>query len=100
MASRIRSQRRAETQVIREVDAQSMCEKLLARDSRILYSSYLDSDGQRVGEATRSLIGIYDELTIVMLPLLPGKGELVLAVPVESDLIEIVGKAKSLISES
>jgi len=100
MASRNRSPRRTETQVVKEVDAQSICEKLLALDSKILYSSYLDYNGQSLGEATRRLIGIYDKLTIVILPLLSSKGELVLAVPVGSDLIEIVAKVKSLNSES
>jgi len=82
-------------QIVREANPQSMCEKLLAMDSRILYSSYIDSDGQRVSEATKRLIGLYDELTIMVLPL-PDKGTLVLAAPVGSDLTDIVTNAKNL----
>ena len=90
------SHRREAVQIVRELDPQSMCEKLLALDSKILYSSYLDYAGSRVGEATKSLIGFYDKLTVMVLPLRPGKGALVLAAPIGSDMIEIVMKAKSL----
>jgi len=91
------SHRRAVVQIEREVAPQSICEKLLTLDSKILYSSYLDSAGSRVGEATKSLIGFYDQLTVMVLPLRPGKGALVLAAPIGSDMIEIVTKAKSLL---
>jgi len=83
-------------QIVREVNPQSICEKLLTLDSKILYSSYLDSEGQRVGEATKSLIGLCDKLTIMVLPLHPGKRAFVLAAPIGSDLTDIVTKAKSL----
>jgi hypothetical protein len=87
---------RGAMQLVRQLDPQSICEKLLTLDSKILYSSYLDSAGSIVGEATKSLIGFYDELTVMVLPLHPGKGALVLAAPIGSDLTEIVTKAKSL----
>ncbi len=83
-------------QIVREVNPQSICEKLLTLDSKILYSSYLDSEGQRVGEATSRLIGLYDKLTIMTLAVSSGKGALVLAAPIGSNLTEIVTKAKSL----
>ena len=51
-----------------------------------------------MGEAKKSLIGSYQELTVMVLPLNPGKDALVLATPLESDLTEIVAKAKSLLS--
>jgi hypothetical protein len=92
---RHRSHRRAAMQIVRELDPQAICEKLLTMDSRILYSSYLDSAGSRMGEATKNLIGLYDELTIMVLPLHPGKGSLVLAAPVWSDMAEIITKAKN-----
>ena len=83
-------------QIVSEVNPQSICEKLLTLDSKILYSSYLNSAGRRVGEATKSLIGLYDELTVMVLPFHPGKDALVLAAPIGSDITEIVTKAKSL----
>ena len=83
-------------QIVREGNPQSICEKLLTLDAKILYSSYLESEGQSVGEATNSLIGFYDELTIMSLPVNPGRGALVLAVPIGSDLAEIIMKAKNL----
>ena len=87
---------RAALQIVREFDPQSTCEKLLTLDSKVLYSSYLDSAGSVLGEATKNLIGFYDELTIMSLPVHPGRGALVLAVPIGSDLTEIVTKAKAL----
>jgi hypothetical protein len=89
------SHRRGALQIVREFDPQSICEKLLTLDSKILYSSYLDEAGSVLGEATKNLIGFYDELTVMMLPLHLGKGALVLAAPLGSDLTEIVTKAKA-----
>jgi hypothetical protein len=81
------------------MDPQSICDKLLSQDLRIMYSSFFNSEGSRVGEATRDLIGLREILTIMVLPLRPGKDErLVLAAPFGSDMIEIVAKAKSLLS--
>lgn len=88
------SHRRAALQIVREFDPQWICEKLLTLDSKILYSSYLDSAGSVLGEATKNLIGFYEELTVMVLPLHPGKGALVLAAPLGSDLTEIATKAK------
>ena len=90
------SHRRAALQIVREFDPQWVCEKLLTLDSKILYSSYLDSTGTIAGEAINSLIGFYDELTVMVLPLHPDKGSLVLVTPIGSDLTEIVTKAKNL----
>ena len=90
------SHRRVAMQIVREVDPQSICEMLLALDQKILYSSYLDAAGIIAGEATNSLIGFHDELTVMVVPLHPGKGALVLAAPIGSDLTEIVAEAKSL----
>jgi hypothetical protein len=80
--------------VITEVHPQSICDRLLTLDSKILYSSYLDSGGHRACEATKSLIENYDELTVMVLPVLPGKDALVLATPIGSDLADIVSKAR------
>jgi hypothetical protein len=84
-------------QIVSEVRPQSICERLLTLDSKILYSSYLDSHGRRVGEATKSCIGNYDKLTVMLLPLHPSKDALVLAAPIGLDLTDIVTKAKSLL---
>jgi|SRR5579872_612731 len=77
----------------RAIDAQSLCEKLLRIDSRIVYSSCLATNGHRAGEAITDLIGEHDELTIIVLPLNHAGDSLVLAVPIGSDLTEIVTKA-------
>jgi len=87
-------------QIVREADPQSICDKLLTLDSEILYSSYLDSEGRRLGEAVKRLIGLYDELTVMVLPLHPGKDSLVLASPIGSDLTDITAKAKGLAYET
>ena len=55
-------------QTVRELNPRLICEKLLSVDSKILYSSYLDSEGRRVGEATKNLIEIYEALTVMILP--------------------------------
>ncbi|HXQ92180.1 MAG TPA: hypothetical protein VN739_04180 [Nitrososphaerales archaeon] len=56
----------------------------------------MDSEGRRLGEAVKRLIGLYDELTVMVLPLHPGKDSLVLAAPIDSDLTDIAVKAKSI----
>ncbi len=84
-------------QALKEVNAQLICDRLLTVDPKILYSSYLDARGRRKAEATKSLIVLYDELTVMVLPLHPGKDSLVLAAPIESDWTDIVTKAKNLI---
>ena len=85
-------------EIARELNPQMICDRVLALDSRILYSSYLDSEGRRVGEATEELIEIYGALTVILLPLYRDKGSLVLAVPIGSDLTGIVRKAKQIFS--
>jgi hypothetical protein len=85
-------------QAAREANPQSICERLLNLDSRILYSSYLDYRGQRIGEAIKSLIGLYDELTVLVLPLHPSEDALVLAAPIDSNLSDIVTKAKKTLA--
>ena len=97
LARRTSSRRTSTLQIMREVSRQSMCEKLLTLDSKILYSSYLDSEGRRVGEASKRLIELYDELAVMVLPLHPLKDALVLAVPIGSDLIDIITKAKPFV---
>jgi hypothetical protein len=85
-------------QIEREVNHQELCEKLLTLDP-ILYSSYLDARGERLGEAIKSLIGFHNELTVMLVPLLPSKDSIVLAAPIGSDLKDIVTKAKAVTSE-
>ena len=83
---------------MRELDPQSVCEKLLDLEPEVLYSSYLNSTGSRIAEATRSSITNFERLTITVLPLHPGKESLVLATPTDSDLHEIVARAKMILS--
>ena len=83
-------------QTVTELSPQGICERLLELDSNLLYSSYLDSEGRRVGEATKDLIKMYEALTILLLPLRRELGSLVLATPIGSDLTEIVTKAKKI----
>jgi hypothetical protein len=83
-------------QTVRELSPQVVCERLLELDSNLLYSSYLDSEGRRVGEATKDVIKMYKVLTVLLLPLRHELGSLVLATPVGSDLTEIVTKAKKI----
>ncbi len=96
MSRHNRSGRRAAMQIVREVNPQSICEDLLASDTGVIYSSYLDSEGRRTAEATKNVIGLYDELTVMVLPLHPDKGALVLAVPIGSDLPETITKVKKV----
>ena len=49
-----------------EVSLQSICKEIIALDSKVLYSSYLDSEGRKVAEATKTLIELYDDLMIMM----------------------------------
>jgi hypothetical protein len=86
-------------QALREIQHQEFCESLLSLDSKILYSSYLDSRGKRLAEATKRVIGLYDQLTVIVLPLHPGKDALVLAAAIDSDWAEIVPKAKNFLME-
>ena len=98
LAKRVGSRRSATLQIAKEVSPQSLCKKLIALDSKILYSSYLDSEGRKVGEAAKMLIELYDQLTLMVLPLHPSKEALVLAAPFGSDLTDIVTKATSLLN--
>jgi hypothetical protein len=85
-------------QVIQELDAQSICEKLLDLEPEVLYSSYLSSSGSRVAEATRGSITKFERLTVMVLPLLPSKESLVLATPANSDLSGIITRAKQILT--
>ncbi|MFI5422089.1 MAG: hypothetical protein ACHQ1H_14080 [Nitrososphaerales archaeon] len=80
-----------------KINPQLLCERLLALDSKILYSSYVNSSDSRVGEAIRSQIGLQVKLTIMVLPVNRGKDSLILAAPIRSDLTEIVAKAKRFV---
>jgi hypothetical protein len=86
-------------QTVRELNPQQMCSRLLTVDSQILYSSYLDSEGKRLAEATNDMIELFAVLTVILLPLRGDRGSLVLAAPVGSDLREIVTKAKKILAD-
>lgn len=81
-------------QVIAEVNGQAVCERVLAADSRIKYSSYISSDGSRSGEALDKTIGRHDKLTVMILPLHPSCDVMVLATPRGSDIADVLRKAK------
>jgi hypothetical protein len=80
-----------------KINPQLLCERLLTLDSKILYSSYVNSSDSRVGEAIRSQIGLQEKLTIMVLPVNKGKDSLILAAPIRSNLTEIVAKAKRFV---
>ena len=83
-------------QVLRKIDAQSICERLLNLEPEILYASYLNATGSREAEAIKNSIVDFERLTIIVLPLHPGKETLVLAARTGCDLNEIVATAKRL----
>jgi len=85
-------------QVLKKADPQSTCESLLGLDSKIMYSSYLDVSGSIMGEAMKKSIVIHDRLTVMVLPISPGKESIVLATETDSDLTEIVGKTKGILA--
>jgi len=74
-----------------------MCERILALEPEVLYSSYLSASGSRVAEATRNSITNFEKLTVMVLPLHPNKESLVLATPTRSDLNGIVARAKRIL---
>jgi hypothetical protein len=82
----------------KEVDAQSMCERLLEMDHRVMYSSFLDARGSIIGEATRNTISNCNFLTIMYVPIGPGKDSLVLATLVGSELSPILQKARRILA--
>jgi hypothetical protein len=84
-------------QVMRDLGAQSICEKLLDLEPEVLYSSYLSASGFRVAEAIKSSIANFEKLTVLVLPLHLGKESLVLATPIDSDLKGIVARAKLIL---
>jgi len=83
-------------QVVRKLDAQSTCERLLNLQPDIVYASYLNATGSRVGEAIKNSIVDFKRLTVIVLPLHRGKETLVLATRIGSDLNEIVATANRL----
>jgi len=85
-------------QLVAEISGQSICENVLASDSRIMYSGYIRSDGARVGEAMKKCIIDYERLTVMVLPLPPNSDVLVLAAPPSSDLHGILSSAKQAIA--
>ncbi len=84
-------------QVMRELDVQSICETLLDLEPEVLYSSYLNASGSRVGEATKSSITNFERLTVMVLPINPSKESLVLAIPINSDLNGILARVKQVL---
>jgi hypothetical protein len=74
-----------------------VCEKMLEIDSRIMYAGYLKSDGCLESETMRKAIAYYNELTIMSLPIQTHGDSIVLAVRVDSDISEVVSRAKELI---
>jgi hypothetical protein len=85
-------------QVLKKVDPQSICESLLNLDSKIMYSSYLDTSGSIAGEAIKASIVNYDKLTITYLPMFSGGESIVLATETNSDLATIMGRTKDLLA--
>ena len=85
-------------QILKKSDPQSTCENLLDLDAKIMYSSYMDVSGSIVGEAMKNSIAIHDRLTVMVLPISPGKESIVLATETNSDLTEIVEKTKGLLA--
>jgi hypothetical protein len=81
-------------QLVTEINGQAVCEKVLAADSRVMYSGYFTSDGTRVGEAMRSYIVDYEKLTVMVLPHHPSTDVMVLAASPSFDLKEIISRAK------
>ncbi|MFI5421986.1 MAG: hypothetical protein ACHQ1H_13560 [Nitrososphaerales archaeon] len=81
-------------QVIAEINGQAVCERVLAADTRIKYSSYISADGTRLGEALNKKLGRQDRLTIMVLPLHASCDVMVLAAPSGSDIEDIIKKAK------
>jgi hypothetical protein len=73
-----------------EINGQAICERALASDSRIKYSSYISSDGSRVGESMNESIVDHDKLTVMVLPLRPSSDVLVLAASPGSNLSELI----------
>lgn len=85
-------------QVMTEVNGQAICERALAADSRIKYSSYISSDGSRLGEAMNGSIIDHDNLTVMVLPLRPSSDVLVLAASSGSNLTELITRVKLVIA--
>jgi hypothetical protein len=80
--------------LVTEINGQAVCEKVLAADSRIMYSGYITTDGSRVGEAMTKRIVDNEKLTVMVLPLHPSSDFMVLAASPSSDLKEIISRAK------
>ena len=85
-------------QVLSKNDPQSTCESLLDLDAKIMYSSYLDVSGSILGEAIKNSIVVHNRLTVMVLPVSPGKESIVLATEIGSDLTRIVEKTKGLLA--
>lgn len=82
---------------IENVPSKSMklCRNLISADSKVMYAGYMERDGKISAEVTRSSISAYNKLSIIRLPLGATSGDaLVLAIPVCSDIAEIVALAK------
>ena len=81
-------------QVMAEINGQAACERILAADSRIKYSSYISADGTRLGEAMNKTIGQQDKLTIMVLPLHPSYDTMVLAASSGAEIEDVLRRAK------
>jgi hypothetical protein len=85
-------------QILNKNDPQSTCESLLDLDAKIMYSSYLDVSGSILGEAIKNAIVVHNRLTVMVLPVSPGKESIVLATEIDTDLTRIVEKTKGLLA--
>jgi hypothetical protein len=85
-------------QVLKQIDAKTVCDKLLLFIPEALYCSYLNSDGLRIGEATRVSIASHEKLTIMVLPFEIEDESLVLAIKNNCNLKEIVTTVKHCFS--
>jgi hypothetical protein len=81
-------------QAVAEINGQAICEKVLAADSRVKYTSYISSDGSTLGEAMNESIVNLEKLTVMVLPLHPRFDVLVLAASPNCNLREVISQAK------
>jgi len=84
----------APMQILAEDNGQAICERVLAADSEIKYSSYVSADGYRLGEAIDESIIDYEKLTLMVLPLGSSCDVLVLAVSPGCNLSKALSRAK------
>ena len=81
-------------QIMAEANGQAICERVLAADSEIKYSSYVSADGNRLGEAIKESIVDHERLTVMVLPLGQSCDVLVLAASPGCNLSKVLSNAK------